>query len=313
MARETFDSDWLANRLVQRPRTPVYDKDGLVITISKVPAGKPHCVISMRNAIFSGQRPTNISFDADVEIRSLQYEGGEWMTDTPQEIWQMYTALEELTQMHEPELLVGGLGLGVFSHLAAEYAGAIVTTVERDERIINAVSPWSARKVVKDDIYKFADKVEVGEYDAAFLDTWQRTGEYCWITEVVPLRRKLAPKIAKIWCWQEDEMIGQIRLNGTRVMCIPIDRIPASSIHYRVLRYAAEQTGLVDNEPVVDEEASMMNMLEKAGELEGNQAIRGIIDRFLTNAGSPAWEAEFGQTWDMYCTQHTECKNELND
>jgi hypothetical protein len=305
----SFDTNWLAERLLQRPCTPAFEQDGLTLKIETIPAGVPHCVVSMRNALFCGQHPINVSFDADVEIRHLRYEAGEWMSDSPQEIWQMREALEELLSMdvgmaHEPELLVGGLGLGVFSHLASEYAGAIVTTVERDERIIRAVAPWATRKVIQDDIYQFADKIEIGEYDAAFLDTWQRTGEYCWITEVVPLRRKLVSKIKKLWCWQEAEMVGQIRMNGMRTMCIPLESFSPHDIHYRVLRYAAEQAGLVSNSH--DDSDELTKLLEQASELEDCGVARDLLNRFLINAGSPVWEAEFGQIWDRFVAENHE-------
>lgn len=293
-------TEWLARRLLERPHTPAYDNDGLRIQISTIRAGNPHCVVSMRNSLFSGQQPTNVAFDIDIDIRSLRYEGGVWMTDSPQEIWQMYQALEKLAKMHEPRLLIGGLGLGVFSHLSTEYAGAIATTVERDERIINAVAPWSARNVVKADIYEFADEVEVGEYDAAFLDTWQSTGEYCWTTEVVPLRRKLAKKIKKVWCWQEEEMIGQVAMTGLQVMCMPLDRLPSTSVHQLVLRQKAEQAGIVDDSE---------DFYKNVARLAENQIARGILDRFLKNVGSRAWEAEFGQAWDQFVAGKMTCKS----
>jgi len=312
--KNTFDGKWLANRILQRPRPPAGSYDGVDLTVEIVPAGQPHCVISMRNAIFCGESPVNIAFDEDVEIRSLRYEGGEWMTDTPQEVWQMRGALERIRKLDGPELLVGGLGLGVFSHLAAEYAGAIVTTVERDERIIKAVAPWSTRNVVHDDIYKFADEVKAGEYRIAFMDTWQSTGEHCWVTEVVPLRRKLAKTIPEVLCWQEMEMSGQIRNSGLHAMCYQDSKMPASNVHWRVLRQTAEKMGVAyDLKQSASHLEQLQQTIEEAARLASSAVATGILERFLLTPGSSVWEEEFGQAWDTYYAQYLGRKNELSD
>jgi hypothetical protein len=223
------------------------------------------------------------------------------MSDSPQEVWQMHDPLERLREMDEPELLVGGLGLGVFSHLAAEYAGAITTTIERDPRVIRAVGRHvAARCLVLGDIYEYAREVQPGEFNAAFLDTWQSTGEHCWVTEVVPLRRLLAQKIPEIWCWNEPEMHGQIRLSAGRAMCVPLTSIPESSVHWRVLREAAERAGLVDPLAAMprDSNARQMWTYDAAARLLQDPRAHGLIERLLCEPGSPAWEAEFGASWD---------------
>lgn len=291
------EQEWLVDRLSQRPLTPAGEYDGVAIKINTVPAGKKHCIVSLRNAIFTGQRPLEMSFDSDVDIRHLSYEGGEWMADTPQEIWQMYHPLESIHS--SDKVLVGGLGLGVFSHLVAEYVGADVTTVEKDQRILSAVGPWISGITVHDDIYQFADKVREGEFDLAFLDTWQSTGEHCWMTEVVPLRRKLGDKIPTIMCWQEDEMGGQIRLGALHQLAVPDHRQVPSNLHYRVLRRVADKLGITTNKRLPRDSVKSMNaIMAVSAEISGIPETNDLIDRFLDNPGSPDWEEEFGGHWD---------------
>lgn len=294
-----FDPDWLALAMTLRPRPPAGQRGDLRLTVETIPRGEPFVVVSLRNAIFSGQRPASCELDWPVEIRSLSYEGGQWMRDDPQEVWQMHGPLEELRAMDEPRLLVGGLGLGVFSHLADAMAGAIVTTVERDDRVIDLVAAWSTREVLRADIRAVAQTLEPDEYNAAFLDTWQSTGEHCWCHEVVPLRRRLADKIEHLWCWQEQEMAGQIRLNGFRAMCVPVQSIPPGSPHYRVLRQAAERAGVA---PAAAMPRGMKQrwawVQDRAAELAQEPEAAGIMERLLSEPGSAAWEAEFGELWD---------------
>lgn len=293
------DSDWLGHRMIERPVTPPFEDNGVKLTIEKIDAHKPHRVISLRNALFMGQPPTTCSFDVPLWVRHLGYEGGEWMADSAQEVWQMHEPLEGLREMDEPSVLVGGLGLGVFSHLADCYSGAIVTTVERDARIIKWVAPHTTRRVLHADIYEAARDIEPDEYDAAFLDTWQRTGEYAWIREVVPLRRLIGDKIPaeRVWCWNEEEMTGQIRLSGPRAMCVPMQSIPPSSVHWAVLRMKAEQVGIA---PEIDYSGPerMERVMQASAELWQDPVAHSLLEKFLSHAGSPEWEAEFGQLWD---------------
>ena len=300
MGTGEVDTDWLGNMMVARPRTPAGENGGVKITIEWIDAEKPHTVVSLRNALFMGDAPCTCAFDLPLQIRHLGYEGGEWMADTCQEIWQMHEPLERLAEMDEPSLLVGGLGLGVFTHLATEYAGAIATTVEKDERVIALVAKHAARRVLHTDIYEHAREIGPGEYDFAFLDTWQRTGEYAWVREVVPLRRIIGDKIPEILCWNEQEMIGQVQLSGLRAMCVPAQSIPATSTHWAVLREKAEQAGITPTEMGGTEGERMSRVLAQAAMLNEEPAAHGILARFVTEPGSPQWEREFGESWDRH-------------
>ena len=49
------------------------------------PAGKPLTVVSMRTAIFTGQKPLTVTYDKPVPITTLSDKDGTWMTNTPVE------------------------------------------------------------------------------------------------------------------------------------------------------------------------------------------------------------------------------------
>jgi len=303
-ARENaVDFDWLGTRMLERPATPPGSFEGVEIKKRTIPAGERQEVVSLRNAIFMGYAPTSIAFDVDVDVRSLGYEGGEWMADTAQEVWQMHEPLEDLAERVEPEVLIGGLGLGVFTHLAAQYSGAITTTIERDPRVIKLVYRHvAARNIVEADLYAFArDEVEPGQFDVAFLDTWQRTGESCWIEEVVPLRRLLAEKIPTIYCWNEAEMLGQIHLTGVRSMVVPEQSIPATSIHWRVLKGAAKRAGFeIDDAQIatIRDTSERWTAVEDAAQQLEAAGARRVLERLTRDPGSEEWEEEFGELWD---------------
>lgn len=296
----TEASEWIAQVIPLRPKTPTVVDGDLSISIEVVPAGKPHAVVSLSNAFAKGQSPWDVIFDEEVEVRRLSYEGGEWMTDSCQELYQMKPALDLLQTMSEPELLIGGLGLGVFTHLATEFAGSVATTVERDHRIVKYVAPYTARAVIIADIYDVAKHVEPGQYDVAFFDTWQMTGEHCWVNEVVPLRRLIGEKIPHVLCWNEDEMIGQVYHHAFRSMCVPVERLPITDVHTRTLRQRAMDLGCTVTVGAIE----VAELLEAEKCVRGNQAASTLVERFVTNVGSSEWEAEFGALWDRNAEQY---------
>lgn len=296
-ARGDIDIEWLTGLMELRPTPPAGEEGGVELTVQTLPPMTEQTVVSLRNSLFMGYPPTKAVMPGACEIRRLTYKGGEWMADTPQEVWQMHEVLELLLEHDEPEVLVGGLGLGVFTHLATEYAGAIATTVEKDSRVIALVAAHAARNVVNGCIYEFCEQVQEGDFDVAFLDTWQSTGEYCWNREVVPLRRILGDKVPEVFCWNEQEMVGQIYLSATRAMCLPLQRIPPSSTHWRVLRLRAERLG-IEEIPDTGINDMMNGILQAAAELQDDEQAQEMLSRFTHHAGSESWEAEFGGLWD---------------
>jgi len=303
-----IDFEWLRDMMNQRPDVPAGERDGISIVVDTLPAGKKTTVVSMRNALLRGEPVTDMSFECDHAIRALRdVDHGEWFRDDPQEVWQMYDALEAIADMDDPSVLVGGLGLGTFSRLADVYAGGIVTTVERDERIVELVAKYATRRVIVADIYNFVREIGPDEYDIAFLDTWQMTGEQCWVDEVVPLRRLIGGKIPEIHCWNEREMFGQIGLGIFRAISIPLDNLPKMSIHYRVVRRAAERAGIAPDEPLPsDETKRMFAIMERAEQMVANPVALSMVRRFVNDVGLDDWEAEFGGFWDDETQQRVE-------
>ena len=245
------DPDWLATAMRMRPATPEGTSGKISIVATLEPAGKSLTVVSFRNAIFMGQQATNMTFQEPLIYRALKSEKhGTWMTDSCQEVYQCRDAIEALP--NGASLLVGGLGLGVYTELALRMANPRrVVTVEREPDVIKLVAPFvgirdSRSEVEQEDIYKFAAKLGRGDFDFAMLDTWQSTGEYCWAHEVVPLRRLARPKIRTVWCWNEEEMWGQIEMAAFRKILQQREEISHCDLHMQVLRAAAERDGLID-------------------------------------------------------------------
>lgn len=305
--------------MLLRPDTPDGQVADLKITHKVVPAGKPHEVVSIRNALMMGQQRTNITFDEPLKIRNLSYKGGVWMTDSAQEVWQMRDALEQIKTISDLDIsrfcnvLVGGLGLGLFSRLAEKWADARVTTIEKDRRVIDLIQFHG--DVVHADIYDFCRDLPESygsrkQPHIAFLDTWQSTGEWCWNHEVVPLRRLIGDKIPKVICWNEEEMIGQIAGpfgSGYRRMLISLDVTSKGDIASSILRHLALERGITDITYDGDEWRTM-KLIEDGEKLKTNPDAQDLVRRLTTDAGSPTWEAEFGELWDRYQNAYDDWK-----
>ncbi len=290
------DSTRIKKLMENRPETPVCELDDIRVTHTVYPAGKRMTVVSMRNAIFQGVRPSSVEFDIDIIVRDLEDEGhGCWMKDDPQEISQM--PVEEVYG----DVLVGGLGLGCFSHLVQRLNdnARSVTTVERDSRIIKLIEPHvdaSRHKVINDDIYAFARSVPSQVYSSAFLDTWQSTGELCWVNEVVPLRRLIGDKIDTVWCWNEAEMTGQVLMNPGRWAVI---EQRGAMVHQRVVQDRAEEMGVRNRVVWGNDGDSLSKVIDAESELLNDSDFTDMLHRFVgIPANEPEWEDEFGRLWD---------------
>ena len=47
----------------------------------------------------------------------------------------------------------------------------------------------------------------------------------------------------------------------------------------------------------------LTELMERTAKLENKPIARGILTRFLTDAGSQEWEEEFGDLWDQYAEE----------
>lgn len=275
-----------------RPETPAVKvcSNGRAVEVKHriVPAGEAMTVVSQRNALFLGLPYCKLTCPHDVLLRELvDTEHGSWMSDCPQEVAQMIEPLNRA----RGNILVGGLGLGVYPWLAARRRNVkSITVVERDPLIIAAVADGirtrygKARatekiRIKEGDIYEYAKAVHPRDFDYAFLDTWQSTGEWAWVNEVVPLRRALARKIPVIDCWQEREMQGQFRLHVN--LWLRTGQIPDPK----------------KREGFVGARHEWVYLMAGQQQKTGPGGLR-FLDLFLTQVGSHEWERVFGALWD---------------
>jgi len=246
-------------------------------------------IVSMRNAFLMGMQPMKATFEHDLIIRRLSYNGGTWMTDSPQEISQMIEPLDSLGG----DILVGGLGLGVFTHLTGQEGWADeVTTIERSQDIIDLVSGHiDTDEIICADLFEFLKTTSIGRYDSGFFDVWQPTGELAWADYVVPLRRLARDCVGELLCWNEEEMRGQLMMN------MPMHALlekPSYDGYHRVFQKVAQSTGVVKTTYAVDDLQSFAGCGEAAIR---NKDLVALLEQFL-DPSSHEWEDIFGECWD---------------
>lgn len=307
--KEQVDFDWLVRAMSLRPQTPAGRSGKLSVEHRTLKAGEPIDVVSLRNGLFMGQQPTRCCFDEDTTLRTLKHaDKGVWMQDIPQEIWQAQGPVEAVKALGgKPRVLVGGLGLGCYSALLLSMTKANVTTIEISRDVIKLVSPFVAHrrhKVCRGDVYKYAELLKRGYYHAAILDTWQPTGEMCWVSEVIPLRRLVRPKIEHVFCWNEREMIGQFGgpFGGAyRALARRAEESPDMDRHHRTVRLAAEEEGLIDSQTSAAQFCNpghLEEWLKFELSLRADAAVVDLVESFCRDIGSPEWEERFGRHWE---------------
>jgi hypothetical protein len=296
--------------LRQRPNTPEGEKDGVEIRHRSYQPGDVVEIVNVRNAFLRGYKPLRATFTDTLLYRQLCYEGGVWMTDHPNELWQM----AEVADKVDGRVLVGGLGLGVVSHLMAQRRKVNeVTTVELDQRIIDLVRPHVHLRVqlglVQSDLFDFINSVQPGQFDSAFLDIWQPTGERCWTEYVVPLRRALRGKIpqSSVHCWAEDEMQGQLYSPLARSLAMPLE--VCFAFHYRVFCLAAFKRGLC-KEPT--QRPTPSEVFEAEIKNSENPEIATYRHFFVCGVGTDEWEAEFSELWDK-CLEEDNARHKADN
>lgn len=195
------------------------------IEIYVEPAGARLPVVSMRNALFMGLRQTVLTLTEPLHIHRLKQNGyGVWMTTMPQEVEQH---IRQLKGFHGT-VLVGGLGLGVAVAILEKMPKVKkIIVVEKSKDVINLVWPYLPKRktsIVNDDLYHYLEEAKANSChcDCAFYDIWCPTGEAVLVEHTMPLRRLSEGVVtSRIECWNEDEMIGQVRMEcmtGTLMM-----------------------------------------------------------------------------------------------
>jgi len=302
MKAAVVNEDRLVELIANRPDVPAGKIEDVEITLDTVPAGEPVTVVSLRNALLMGQQPTTVSFDCDLTIRSLAYRGGVWMTDSPQEVWQMAGPLADACG----DVLVGGLGLGGFTHLLHRVPEVeSVTTVEKDERIATLVAPYisGGGGVQVADLFDYLPTVEPGAYEYGFFDIWQPTGELVWQSHIVPLRRLARGKIETLRCWNESEMWGQLRTVLPKIASMD-DAVKFDGIqgYYEVFRRACKDAGVW--KPTISLGGDMIgDTIAAEMRLGENADYHRLADLYL-DPSHDEWEKVFGGHWDDCVTPY---------
>lgn len=189
---------------------------GYEITHQLHPTGESITIVSMRDAIFTGQKSLKVVYNEPVMYTILKGKDGIWMTDVPAEQVQAHNALKKC----KGRVLVGGLGLGYFAKKLQEKDNVTsVIIVEISQDVINLV--WKHLKLDKRflivcmDIKKYLKAYTSNrKFDWAYLDVWRADSEYEFIDTVLPLKRLVnkcvCDKVNHILSWQENVMLGQI-------------------------------------------------------------------------------------------------------
>ena len=300
------DPKLLSHLLDLRPATPEGESGPIRIEHEVKPPGSRVVIVSMRNAILQGIRATETTFDAPFTIRHLtERHVGEWMTDSPQEVWQMATAYNAA----RGNVLCGGVGLGVLPHLlwhapGVRANGGRVVAVDRSVDICNLVSPYiNAACQVADIFYYLKHNCRPGRFDFAVFDTWQMTSESTWWMHVVPLRRLARGKIKQVMCWAEDEMHGQLRMSlppkATMSDDIKIINEPKAVFAYQeVFRRACRAAGIRPTWGREDMGGNTDSFLMAHNAALADKRIANLLHTYLNLVGTDAWERKFGELWD---------------
>lgn len=309
----------IADRVVQAFRgLPHYQerKRGKVWISSKTyPAGSEVEVVSKRTYIMSlmagqsAQKPLSVKIADPLTVYRLHHKDhGVWMSTE----WVELIEMADIARKAHGNCLVGGLGLGVVADQMRQSPDVDdVVVVEFDSDVIRLVTPFlfpegaaGRLRILKADLYKFAERVEPDTYDFAFLDTWQGTGEYVWMTEVVPLLRLLRPKIKDIHCWQESVMWGQVRGMLFRICDAEADSLNSHGRgHYWVFRKACEALK-IKSRLKLDAKIEMPQMMEIEAENQANPKIAALAKLYLEGVGTPKWEKTFGKFWDQIAKEN---------
>lgn len=206
-------------------KLPAGKKGKLSVSIEFKPVGSKLPIVSMRNALFMGFKPTQLYLDRPLGIHFLKEKGlGTWMTSMPQEIEQMS---RQLLRAHG-RVLVGGLGLGLANcYLEANPRVKEIVCIEKDQTIIDLIKPHVPRNktgIYNRDLYVYLRQECSSHFDFAFYDIWCPTGECILTQHVMPLRRLSRNIVAQdnIECWNEEEMLGQVKMS-VQTACQSID------------------------------------------------------------------------------------------
>ena len=188
------------------------------------PAMEEITVVSMRTALFAGQKPMVIKYDSPMTYTYLCEPDGVWMSDTPPEQIQH----KEVAKKCSGRILVGGLGLGlVATMLAKKKSVTSIVVIEKEKDVIDLV--WKhldlkgKGEIIHQDLFDYLKQdMNKEHFDYCYFDIWSPDSERVLYEYVIPLRKlalKYVDSVSRIICWQEDIMRGQLLTNiATSIM-----------------------------------------------------------------------------------------------
>lgn len=168
-------------------------------------------VVGFRQAYCRGIRAVQGVLTKPRRIHELsEAERGVWMTDLPEELFQIAEMLA--TVRPAGRVLVGGLGLGILAAALLHHNSVTSVTVVELSRDVIKLCRAPGYDIVQVDLLDFLQHSRE-RFDCYLLDTWQMTNEMTWWSTVLPLRRAIRRRWGakpKIWGWAEDVMRGQV-------------------------------------------------------------------------------------------------------
>jgi hypothetical protein len=165
-----------------------------------------------------------------------------------------------------------------------------------NDQITTAPWPSGAVKVHHADLFEVLDEIEPYEFESAYFDIWQPTGQMIWERQVVPLRRKCRNKIDLVLCWNESEMLGQYLLNGAKY--VDIDESKAYDTAFKVLRRAAVNQMLRGKPRITNTKGDLGEMLAIEAENRNDVQVQMLMRQLFYGVGTDEWEELFGEDWD---------------
>src|SRR5262245_15555492 len=148
-----------------------------------IEAGESVPVIGSRNAIMRGINPAYVKLSAPLLVHELLEDGARWMSDLPEELFQIASLVDAL-QPHG-RVLVGGLGLGILTAwLLRREQVKFVTTVEIERAVSElCFQPQRRSNLLLANIHEYLAENQ-STYEFYLLDTWSPTSESVWFEEV---------------------------------------------------------------------------------------------------------------------------------
>lgn len=204
-----------------------------------VPKGK---ILEMYDADAGAVR--QVMFDKPFYVMVLAEEDEVWMSTTPFE----YEGIRKHLERAHGDVLVGGLGLGVFPFYATRKGTVkLVDIVEKEEKVISLVYNQLQRavsrirrkcRVIHDDIYSYLATTPL-KYDFIFLDIWQGfIGPIKDLDNAVQAACRCLKDGGEVHVWME-ELVNRVKgkLPGTPTAGRPFGLYDPCLICGKTLRY----------------------------------------------------------------------------